>query len=405
MESLEFIRMLLKSSAGKGFFLTFLNRIISSILGVAVGIFIANAGGPELKGLAATYMAIVAISSAMFSFSIGPQTIALRDTIRSNMERASVATAAIVIGSILGCITMVSAFYTNYLSFFIMSATAFSVVSSASAFILATIKSPHLSSGGIIVQQLFTLLSLFILTYNNPLKPSLIYYSYIVGLIMATSYYIFLYLFLFKFQLKPNWLGLLIVVRSGLAWTLNRTLQLLYERMDILLATLVVGLSETGIYSVGAALASLSLVAQLPIALYYTNYFNKNQKHNLRGKFIKISIGIGIGIAGLSSFFGYYFIKLLYGEEFEESYKIGIMLMPGMIALGVLHLIQYDFVFKEMYKSLDKILMFAVCFLLITGIVGGFYFGVSGVAITFSISTIGITLLMNNKIKVALNED
>jgi O-antigen/teichoic acid export membrane protein len=148
---------------------------------------------------------------------------------------------------------------------------------------------------------------------------------------------------------------------------------------------------ELGIYSVSVTVSELILIVPNAIGVILFPHLaglNEMDKTNMIKFSSRINLLIGTVSALFCAFLGSYFINIIFGKQFSESYYILLCLLPGIIAMA------FNITFSNYISSIGKPLLGTAFYLIATlvNVVLNFFFiskyGLYAVSINASLSYI-----------------
>lgn len=310
-------------------------RLVSLAAGILGSVIVARLGGPEVKGIASSFAASNAIIFMTINFDLAQQT--LRNGRSSND-----------LGRVFPLL------YRAW-SVYLLSGTA--VVASLAAlglpggwlaigtiaFLLGTqaalagtgFAGPVVAAWGAVVQQLALMAGTIAFWHFGSLNEDSIRWAIVISYLAPIAVFA-PYMIRSEAPKSPVRLRELAgLLHVGLPWQVSRFMQILMQKLDVIVVMLLVGSTAAGVYSVGLSLAMLCTI----VASQYSN----NALHQAF-KGIPTRPGMNSLYAALSGLVlatgllavGSPAITALYGPEFSGAYLIMIVSLPGAVAYGVI---------------------------------------------------------------------
>lgn len=175
-------------------------------------------------------------------------------------------------------------------------------------------------------------------------------------------------------------------------------------RIDIFILLYFINAAAVGIYSIGVTISQLVwyISNSVNTVLYpYIASSGSVEAKSITAKALRLNLFINlIAILGLV-FFGYYLIIFLFGAEFEKSYLIFLILTPGLLIDSFSRNITSWLKGIGKPEIISKIVLFSLVLNIILNIFLIPYFGITGAAISSSLTYITKAFFM---IKVFLNK-
>ncbi|MDI7001769.1 oligosaccharide flippase family protein [Klebsiella pneumoniae] len=187
------------------------------------------------------------------------------------------------------------------------------------------------------------------------------------------------------------------LLSAGTAFVLSSISVAIYTRMSMLLLGYLYSNSIVGVFSVAVSLAaSWSFICNAFITSNLPSVFSEKNDANAMEKAAKLNqiiLMIGLPIILCVSFCGYYFIDLLYGQEFLAAY-IPLVILSVSTLISSLGIISARFIARfSGYKFLSKKMLSVAFFSLIVNIPLIYFYGINGAAFaTLITEVISLTL-------------
>jgi O-antigen/teichoic acid export membrane protein len=129
-----------------------------------------------------------------------------------------------------------------------------------------------------------------------------------------------------------------VLIRLGWRVSLANALQALNYRLDVVIMNLVSTVSAVGLYSVAVSLGSLlwyvpSAAGTVLLSQVGTMGRQRGAVHT--ASVSRVVLVLTLGAAGIAALVGAPAIHLLFGAEFDSSYGVLLLLLPGVVAMSL----------------------------------------------------------------------
>lgn len=351
----------------------YLIAIISKISIVFLTLFttamINRCLGVELKGEYAYINNWISILITIFSLGIGQTYSTYRRKYGAKPKNTFVALTLIQSGVVFILSAIAFLIKANYYVCTSLLVTAFSIIRSNILHIAAIEDIKKRDLNNIFYKLLYTIL-VFIVFINNVRSLNVM-----IGLLVIDELIILIGTF-WKYKFKPdfdflkkNKLESLKIYRLGFISMLMFLMMTLNYNLDIIMLKQMTDSYSVGLYSVGVTLANLLWL--IPDA-FKDVLFNKTAKEDSINDIvlsIKINFTISIIIIIGFAILGKWFIKLMYGVEYINSYFVTVILFIGSLSMIIYKLIHPLYISKGKQQTVFIILLISVFFNAISNLI------------------------------------
>jgi len=342
----------------KDLIISSLSNIFLIITSLFQGILISRILGPEGKGIFAFYMSLFSMIFCFTNFGVRQSTAYLISKKKFNAERFIPVHLFLII--LFSGITVLFLYLFSYLQgeynisflkYFLFITPLQMYVTFTTSFALADKNINILNIVKVLTS--FSLFFFLFLFYYFMKEQSYEYY-FIAKTISYTFVSIFIFYWIFfvkKFSLKKEYFSTIIpfsflAIKRGIPFSLSLLVYTLNFQIDVLILNNLLDISRVGIYSVGVTFAELiwNIPNILGMILFSYSLSAKNEEsfsEKLWDKHNKILL-ILLPIMIIYAFSIFYLIPILFGQEFDSSKFVSLILLPGTFAIVSFNILNAD---------------------------------------------------------------
>lgn len=314
-------------------------RIVATTLGIAQGILVARVGGPEVKGVAAAFIAINLIVYQLANFDLRLQIVRYaKDSGDLSLMTPLLWRAIAGFAAIAAVVVATTAPTGDIVPWIALGSLALLINMYLGVAVLAS-RGPVLNAWAAVGQQLASIAVVLALAVAGNLDDTTVKIAVIAG-------YLFPLPLLMaampragdsRLTWRESFPAILRMTASSLPWHFGQLGQVVVYGSGVLVVGWSLGAEAAGIFSVAAGLARLGQVLSQQVSA--DAYYRMNSLNEIAFKrdAVRVLLVEGIFAVGLG-LLGYWLIDLLYGDVFAGAYALMLVLLPGSAAWGVVFL-------------------------------------------------------------------